>query len=158
MRAEIQDGELVVGTGAIREDGASEKLVPLAYPAIADRHVTAALEDAARELQVEPIHTGVVLTQGPFYYSGLLPDAATTWIESDIGVVAAEMEFAMLLVTASLHGARAGGIFTADGNLTIEPDLKAGYDPHRRVVEKGVERMLKVAIEALVSGRSAEKR
>jgi uridine phosphorylase len=67
MRPEIKDGELIIGTGAIREDGASEKLVPIAYPAISNRHVISALEDAAREADCFPIHTGVVLTQGYFY-------------------------------------------------------------------------------------------
>lgn len=148
MRPEINDGELVIGTGAIREDGASEKLAPIEYPAIADRHVVAALEEAARKAGAEPTHTGVILTEG-YFYPGVLPNTPDVWLNTKMDVVAVEMEFATLLVIASIHGARAGGIFTSDGNLTKEPDQEA-YDPHRTVVKEGVERMVKTALEALV--------
>jgi uridine phosphorylase len=148
MRPEIKDGELIIGTGAIREDGTSEKLVPITYPAIADRHVVAALEDAARESQHLPVHTGIVLTQG-YFYSGMVPSVVDMWLNANMDLKAAEMELATLLVIASLHGVRAGGIFTSDGNLTGEPDPLA-YDPHRRVVKEGVEKMIQVALEALL--------
>lgn len=148
MRPEIEDGELIIGTGAIREDGASERLVPLAYPAIADRHVVAALEDAAREAHCQPVHTGVVLTEGCFY-PGILPHAVQVWLDANIDIVAVEMELATLLVIASMYGARAGGIFTSDGNSTKKPDHEA-FDPHQRAVKEGIEKMLRIALEALV--------
>lgn len=65
-------------------------------------------------------------------------------------VAAAEMELATLLIIASMHGVRAGGIFTSDGNLTREPYPPA-YDPHRHVVQEGLEKMCTIALEALVS-------
>jgi uridine phosphorylase len=58
------------------------------------------------------------------------------------------MELATLLIIAGLHGVRAGGIFTSDGNLTEEADPME-YDPHRSVVEAGVSTMLKIALDAL---------
>jgi uridine phosphorylase len=148
MRPEIEDGELIIGTGAIREDGTSEKLVPIAYPAIADRHVVTALEDAAREAGCQSTHTGVVLTQG-YFYPGILPHVARVWLNAKIDLYAAEMELATLLVIASIYGVRAGGIFTSDGNLTKEADPLT-YDPHRRVVKEGIETMVRIALEALV--------
>ena len=148
MRPEINDGELIIGTGAIREDGASERLVPIAYPAIADRHVVAALEEAACKAGCAHIHTGILLTQG-YFYSGILPHVAETWLKAKTDVSAAEMEFATLLVIASMCGARAGGIFTSDGNLTREVDPLA-YDPHRLAVREGVDKMLRIALDALV--------
>jgi uridine phosphorylase len=147
MRPEINDGELIIGTGAIRDDGASERLVPIAYPAIADRHVVAALEDAARKAGCAHIHTGILLTQG-YFYSGILPHTAETWLKAKMDVSAAEMEFATLLVIASMYGVRAGGIFASDGNLTREVDPLA-YDPHRSAVREGVDQMLRIALEAL---------
>ena len=147
MRAGIQDGDLVIGTGAIREDGTSDKLVPIQYPAIADRHLVAALAASAASHDHRN-HEGIILTQGQFY-QGILPSTLELWLKADAGVCAVEMELATLLVIASLHGVQAGGIFTSDGNLTEEADPTA-YDPHRNVVEEGVRAMLKITLEALV--------
>ena len=68
--------------------------------------------------------------------------------QGDVGVCAVEIELATLLIMASLHGARAGGIFTSDGNMTEEADLTE-YDPHRNVVEEGVSAMLKIRLDVL---------
>jgi uridine phosphorylase len=147
MQPEIEDGDLIIGTSAIREDGASAMLVPIEFPAIADRLVVAALENSARESQDLPIHVGVVLTQG-YFYSGMLPNTVPMWLKVGMGVSAVEMELATLLIIASMYGVRAGGIFTSDGNMTKEPDPMV-YDPHRAVVKGGVEKMLKIALDAL---------
>jgi uridine phosphorylase len=147
MRKSIKDGELIIGTGAIREDGTSERLMPIAYPAIADRHVISALEAAAAAQGYTRLHEGIILTQS-YFYPGILPPAVDTWLEADVDVCAVEMELATLLIMASLHGVRAGGIFTSDGNMTEEADMTE-YDPHRSVVEEGVSTMLKIALDAL---------
>jgi uridine phosphorylase len=147
MRKGIKDGELIVGIGAIREDGTSERLVPIAYPAIADRHVISALEAAAAAQGYTRYHEGIILTQGHLYH-GILPSTLDMWLEADANVCAVEMELATLLIIAALHGARAGGIFTSDGNLTEEAD-PTEYDPHRSVVKQGVSTMLKIALDAL---------
>jgi len=147
MKAGIKDGDFIIGTGAIREDGTSPALMPLAYPAIADRQVTAAVIEAAREHGRPEPHEGIVLTQG-FFYDGVMPPLVGQWLEYGANVVCVEMEFATLLVIASLRGMRAGGLFTSDGNMTEEADPLT-YDPHRTVVKQGVETMLKVALSAL---------
>ncbi len=147
MRPGIKDGDFIIGTGAIREDGTSPALMPLAYPAIADRQVAAAVIEAAREHGRPEPHEGIVLTQG-FFYDGVMPPLVGQWLEYGANVVCVEMEFATLLVIASLRGMRAGGLFTSDGNMTEEADPLT-YDPHRTVVKQGVETMLKVALSAL---------
>jgi uridine phosphorylase len=147
MRQGIQDGELIIGTGAIREDGTSEKLVPIAYPAIADRHVISALGAAAAAQDDTRYHEGIILTQG-YFYPGVLPSTLELWLGADVNVCAVEMELATLLIIAGMRGVRAGGIFTSDGNLTEEADMLA-YNPHRNVVEEGVRSMLKIALDAL---------
>jgi len=145
----IDDGQLVLATGAIREDGTSTSLIPLAYPAIADRRIVQALEESAADQGYNSLHTGIVLTQS-YLYPDLLPTTTELWMEA--GAVGLEMELATLLVMAGLHGVRAGGIFTSDGNLARReaPDLKtSAYDPHREVVTHGVQTMLTIALEAL---------
>ena len=53
------------------------------------------------------------------------------------------------LMNASLHGIKAGGVLTVDGNPTLAAQDMSEYDPFRTVVEEGVTRMLEVVIEAL---------
>lgn len=142
----INDGDLIIATGAIREDGCSEKLAPMSYPALADRHIITALEDASIEMGIKKLNVGVILTQG-YFYPGILPTALDLWLPTG-RVLGVEMELAALLVIAGLQGVRAGGIFTSDGNMTKESDPKE-YNPHRDVVEKGKINMLKLALRAL---------
>ena len=154
MVEDIEDGELIVATGAVREDGTTPQLVPLSYPAVADRHVVSALETAAATQGCSRLHVGLALTQAVFY-PGLLPLQHELWMSA--GVVCVEMELATLLVIASLRGARAGGIFVSDGNLARDlKAVKAGevidpfaYNPHREVVSQGIQTMLRIALEAL---------
>ncbi|MBI9043810.1 MAG: nucleoside phosphorylase [Anaerolineaceae bacterium] len=146
MKKEIQDGELIIASGAIREDGTSERMAPMSFPAIADRHVVQALENAALEHGVSQPHVGLALTQA-YFYPGILPSGVDYWVDTKLAM-AVEMEIATLLVMASLRGVRAGGILTSDGNMTREADPDA-YDPHRDVVDLGKKNMLEIAIKAL---------
>lgn len=145
----IEDGQLILATGAIREDGTSPNLIPLAYPAIADRHVVQALEESATAQGYDSLLTGVVLTQS-YLYPGVLPTTTDLWMQT--GAVCVEMELATLLVMAGLKGLRAGGIFTSDGNLARRSDPQVDahtYDPQREVVSQGVDAMLQIALDAL---------
>lgn len=139
----ISDGGLIVATGAVREDGVTDQMVPTSYPASSNPEVVVALQGAAERLG-HPVHQGTVLTRAAFF-PGLLE--STLGKHAADGVIAVEMELAALLVTASLKGLRAGGVLVVDGtplNTTLE-----NYDPHRRVVQDGVQAMFTVALDAL---------
>lgn len=148
MQPDMRDGDLIIGTGAIREDGVSAHMMPMAFPAVADRRVTAALEAACASQGVANPHTGIILTQS-YFYPGILPNETDEWLKTGLAA-AVEMEYSLLLIMASIARARAGGIFVADGNLTRTPDPE-DYDPHRSVVQEGKARMLRVALEALAA-------
>jgi uridine phosphorylase len=145
--AGVPDGGLIIGTGAIRSDGLSQSMVPMEYPAISDRHVVRALEESAAELGHKNIPVGIVLTDGLYFPYPYVESRVNMWPK--LGAVAIEMEFATLLVQAGIHGARAGGIFTSDGNVIEEPDPWV-VNADREVVRNGIKNMLQVAIEALV--------
>lgn len=144
---QIRSGGLIIGTAAVREDGVSAELVPLAFPAVADVDVTQALMRAARDQPDQHAHAGIVRTHAAFY-SGVLPPTHELWMRA--GVVAIEMEYATLLVVASLRGIRAGGIFAVDGNPAEAADM-TGYNPHREVVEQAKRAMITIALEAIVA-------
>jgi uridine phosphorylase len=143
---EIRSGDLLIATAAVREDGVSERLLPLAYPAVADLDVTRALIDAATAAEGVRFATGVMLTTATFY-PGALPDQRDVWQQAHLAGV--EMELATLLIVAALRGVRAGGIFTVDGNPAEEERTIYDYDPHRPVVDAGKQRMVSVGLDAV---------
>jgi uridine phosphorylase len=153
-RPEIRSGDLLVATGAVREDGVSQQLVPLSFPAIADLDVTRALVEAAGAHPGVSFGTGVLLTKAAFY-PGVLPEDGQVWAKTP--VVGVEMELATLLVIAALRGVRAGGIFTVDGNPAEDPGGINDYNPHRPVVEEGKQRMIEVGLDAITRLAAADR-
>jgi uridine phosphorylase len=144
---EIGSGDLLIATGAIREDGVSQQLLPLSYPAISDLAVTRALVDAADARTDVRYGTGVVMTKAAFY-PGALNDERAVWSQTPL--VGYEMELAALLIVAALRRVRAGGIFTVDGNPSEgDPEDARIYNPHRDVVREGKERMIEVGLDAI---------
>ena len=146
MVAGVPDGGLIIGTGAIRADGITSAMVPMEFPAIADRHVVAALERAAAKHGFTELPTGIVITDGLYFPYEYQPSFLDLWPK--LGAVAIEMEFATLLIQASIHGARAGGIFTSDGNVIEEPDPWA-VNASKDIIISGKKIMLEIAINAL---------
>ena len=140
MRPDIQDGDNIVATACVRDDGATPLLVPPEYPAFANHEVVAALERAAAEVG-HPWHRGLVWTRGSFF-SGVLDVDWGRYARAN--VIAVEMELSSLLVFASLKGLRAGGILTSDGGTDI-----SDYDPHRGAIHDGVEKSVDAALRAL---------
>lgn len=141
----MSDGELVLATGAVREDAVGEQLIPLAYPAVPDRGITSDLARVAAGRGVS-LREGLVVTEANFYPGSQPP----RWQRyTDYGAIAVEMELASLFVIAAMGGAKAAGILAVDGNLVAErnPDM-SDYDPHRTVVTDGISAMLDIAVEA----------
>ncbi len=149
----LADGDLVIASGAVRDEGLTPRLAPAGYPAVAHHRVTAALEAAAREAGAVS-RTGVVLSTDLFYPSPAMGASWELWRKSR--VLAVEMEASALFVVAGLHGLEAGGIFAVDGNPTRAAQDMSEYDPYRPVVAQGKEKMLRVALTALESLEGGE--
>ena len=66
VQEDIQPGDLVIATGAVRDDGLTKELVPAQYPAIAHREVIQALEESAKE-SGHRYHVGLYRTGDAFY-------------------------------------------------------------------------------------------
>ncbi len=141
---DVRSGALIIGTGATREDGTSNELVRMEYPAISDLDVAQALR-AAASAHAAKFVMGVLRSHSAFY-PGLTPNPHQYW--ADAGAVGIEMELATLLIIASLRRVRAGGIFVVDGNPNEAQDM-SGYDPHRREVEDAKVLAIRIALDAL---------
>ena len=140
----ISDGDLIVATGAVREDGVTDQMVPPTYPASSTPEVVMALQGAAQRLG-HPCHVGSVLTSALFF-PGLLPETLPKHAAD--GVIGVEMELAALLVVASLKGMRAGGVLAVDGHPVGRTDPTA-YEPDREIVRDAVDAAITVGLDAL---------
>ena len=117
-------GDLVISTGAVRFEHASQEYVTLGYPAVAHYEVVAALIQAAKELKV-PYHVGITASMDTFYcgqgrpgYRNYFP-SHNEHILKDMqmaGVKNFEMEVSCLLTLAGLFGKRAGAVCVVIAN------------------------------------------
>lgn len=157
LAPKVADGDLVVATAAVRDEGLTARLVPAEYPAVADPDLVLALREHARRAvatahTVHGVHTGIVLTSDTFYPLPVLGQDLQRWQRA--GCVATEMELSALFVLASLHAVRAGGVLAIDGSPLSTPgeahDM-SGYNPHRDVVLDAVSLTLTAALDALAA-------
>ena len=146
LKADVQSGDLVIVTGAIREDGVTKSMVPASFPAAASVDVVAALRRACAA-GGRQAHEGVVLTHSLFYPGKVLGGDLEFWHRA--GAVAVEMECAALFVSGALNSLETGAVLAADGNPLHREKV---YDPHRTVVYEGVEAMIAIGLDALVDG------
>ncbi|MGM0600172.1 MAG: nucleoside phosphorylase [Candidatus Rifleibacteriota bacterium] len=145
LQDDMDQGEHIIATGAVREDGVTPLLVPLGYPAISDAEVCLAIEKACKDMNA-PFKRGIMVTSDVFY-PAVLPGSLETYKKA--GVPGVEMECSALFVIASLRGARAGAIATVDGN-PLKWD-QGNYDPHGEKVAQGKKRMLEIGLESMAA-------
>ena len=134
MAEAVMGGDLVIANGAIRMEGTSKEYVDLAFPAVADFDVTAALRQSAKELGAR-FHLGIVQCKDSFYGQHSpermpcgkeLEEKWAMWIKA--GCLASEMESAALYIVAQVLGVRAGCILNTVWNQ--ERKKKGLSDPH----------------------------
>lgn len=145
MQKGIDAGSIIIATGACREDGVTEKMLPLSYPAICDGDVVRALTASANEKKIS-YHKGIVLTQALFYPSFL---ESKVRLFAKAGVIAMENEVASLLVVSGTHGVKAGAILTADAPAFELIDVK-DYQPDQAAVKQAQEDTIRVALDAVI--------
>ena len=126
---DVQPGDVVVATGAIRYEHTSLEYAPIEFPAVADFDIAWALKEAGEALGYR-IHTGVVQCKDSFYgqhspeKSPVYYDLLQKWESwKRLGVKASEMESAALFVVASALHVRCGSCFHVVWNQERE---KAG--------------------------------
>lgn len=149
LRSDVVDADLVVATGAIRDEGTTHRLVADTVPAVAEPALVSALVHAGRRLGAGTVHAGVVLTSDTFY-PGPASTPLETWVAA--GAIAVEMELSVVLVVAALHGAEGGGILAVDGSpLAGGDDSMSGYDPHRDHITAAADAAVRAGLDALVA-------
>ena len=145
MQKDITEGSLVIVKAACREDGVTEKMLPLSYPAVADMDVVRALEESSKGRDVK-VNSGFCLTQALFY-PGLLESKVRLYMKA--GVLAMENEVAGLLVVASLNGVKSGAIIAVDAPA-FELVGVEGYQPDPAMLKAAVDKEIEIALDAII--------
>ena len=145
----VQSGDIVVATGAVRFEHTSLEYAPLEFPAVADFGIVDCLVRATKALGY-PLHTGIVQCKDSFYGQHD-PAASPVYYELQqkweswkrLGVKASEMESAALFVVAAALGCRCGSCFHVVWNQEREA---AGLD---QKMSEDTSTSVRVAVEAL---------
>jgi uridine phosphorylase len=145
LQSDIDIGDMVVATGAAKDEGTTPRYESETLPAVADHDVVSALVDVSEE-RGETVRVGSVATDDGYYAE--TDEYVAAWEEA--GLLAVEMEAAALFSLARRKGLRAGAICTVDGNL-VEGTQKGETDEGEELPEKArnnVERAITIALEA----------
>ena len=124
LRAEMAVGDLVITSGAIRQEGTSREYVRDDYPAVADHEVVSALVAAAERLDYD-YHVGLTMSADSFYagqgrpgFGGYEAPGSDELVDElrAANVKNVEMETSAILTLASVYGLRAGAVCTVYAN------------------------------------------
>jgi len=138
MHINVEAGDVVIATGAIRQDGTSKEYVPVEFPALADLTVTNALVEGFKQAQKikhqettqeqnAKLHTGIVHCKDSFYGQHSpermpvgyeLKEKWQAWIKA--GCLASEMESATLYIVSQILEIKAGCVLSVVWNQERE--------------------------------------
>src|SRR6056297_1173520 len=138
IQPDMEVGDLVITSGAVRQEGTSKAYVREDYPAVADKEVVSALVAAAERLGYD-YHVGLTMSADSFYagqgrpgFDGYEAPGSDDLVETlrNANVKNIEMEAATILTLASLYDLRAGAICAVyanrqTGEFRIEGDTRA---------------------------------
>jgi len=159
LAPQLELGDLVVTTGAVRDDGTSRSYVIPEYPAVAHHEVVGALMAAAAHLGAHA-HTGVSWSLDAFYARNAVLDAQGRYGSMSVGgywpshfetrirdmqaagVLNCEMESGVILTLAGLFGLRAGCV-------CVVSDRTPWPGPAEIDLDRNMARCIEVASEAM---------
>jgi uridine phosphorylase len=160
LAPDLELGDLVITTGAVRDDGTSRTYVVPEYPAVADYEIVSALAASAREQGVR-FRTGVTWSLDAFYARNatLAADGSLQSMSAggywpshlgprildmrEAGVQNCEMESGILLTLAGLFGLRAGCI-------CVVSDRTPWPGPSEIEIDKNMNACIAVATDAML--------
>ena len=140
----IEIGDMIVATGAAKDEGTTKRYESETVPAVPDYDVLSALVDAA-EANGEDVHVGPIASDDAFYAE---TDAYVADWEA-AGLLSVEMEAAAIFTLARRKGLCAGAICTVDGNL-VEGTQKGETDDEElpEKARDNVERAIRISLDA----------
>jgi uridine phosphorylase len=154
---QVKPGDLVIASGAVRDEGVSHKFVPAQFPAVPNSELTETLRAQAKKIDDESgsgslSHTGIVHTSDAFN----CPDLGTLQkMYGEAGVLAFEMEAAAVLVVAGINKLPAACIVSIDGYVS---NVAAGNTvPDSDARDNGIRNAITIALDSLVIQSEKDK-
>lgn len=142
---DVHPGDVVIASGAVRDEGMTRSYICPQYPAVASYEVVAALAQAAEETG-HPYHIGVVRS-GDSEYCGWGKPAVGGYIQPEhleiidyynrAGVLCADRETAAAIFLPQLFGRRGGSIVSIGDNVVGREPFQLGKG-HQAAVEIGL--------------------
>jgi uridine phosphorylase len=145
LQRDVEIGDMVVATGAAKEEGTTKRYESAAYPATPSYDLLTALVEAA-ESNDEDVHVGPIVSDDAFYNEN--EAYVADWEAANL--LAIEMEAAAIFTLARRKGMSAGAICTVDGNLVL--GTQKGETEGDELPEKArdnVERAIAIALDAV---------
>ena len=142
----INCGDLIICSGAMRQDGTSEDYIDLSYPAVANYEVVAALIEACKRHK-KIFHVGISCTTSSFHLGQARPgfnNFTQSGLENKIqdlqraGVLNFEMEAATILTLAGLYNLRAGAVFAVVADRNKNEFVYSGIEDSILIADEAV--------------------
>lgn len=148
LQPRVKIGDLVLVSGAVRDDGASKTYIDAIFPAVPDSELLFACVNAAKERNYR-YHTGIARSHDSFY-TDRETEIDAYW--SRHGVLGADMETAALYTIGHLRGIRTMSIL--NNVVAFEEDTAdaiGSYVDGENAAMQGEEHEILVALDALAS-------
>ena len=141
----INIGDLIIATGAMKNEGTSKFYVPDCFPAVPDFDLTRVLIDTALDMGKNlknKVMYGICASDDAFY--GETPE----WIEklSSLGCLNVEMESSALFTVCHRRGIRGAMISAVSGNLISGEVI---YETVNHGLVEGWNNEIKIVLEAI---------
>lgn len=131
---DVRVGDVVISSGAVRDEGMTKAHVKVEYPAVADWRVVAAMVAEAEALGA-PHHVGVTRT-GDSEYTGWGKPGPGGYFQEEhrqiidywhrAGILNTDRESAAVLTLAALYGRRGGSVCSVGDNVVTGEDHRSG--------------------------------
>lgn len=145
LQPEMKIGDLLISTGAMKNEGTSKFYVPDCFPAVPDFEFTNLLVQTARELKDElgyDVHVGISATDDAFY------GETEEWIKKliNLGISNVEMEASAIFTIAHLRKLKAACICGVSGNLNTGEVI---YETENVKLAQAWDNEIKVVLETI---------
>lgn len=146
LKEDVHVGDLVLVTGAIRDDGTSRGYIEPEFPAIADYTLLSLLKEKAEKAGIS--HYLGICRSHDTMYSDRNPELYRKW--SKTPALASDMETATVLTVAMLRGVHAASVLnTVSGFQSDVPTSVGKYADEEKLSMMGEENEIIIALEAL---------
>lgn len=148
-------GDVVISSGAVRDEGMTQAHVRAEYPAVADWQVVAAMKAAADEM-AHPYHIGVTRS-GDSEYCGWGKPGPGGYLQDDhrgiidywrrAGVLNTDRETAAILTLCGLYGRRGGAVCSVGDNVVTGEVHRSGAG-QKAAINVGLKALAKLTQES----------